>query len=145
MAPHSTKRDSDTDSGPVTGGRVALALVASILMFTGWVLGIVPAFHDLAGIIVGLVLGLLLFAFVLMPAGMDALHPVGSRRDAKRGLVTAILSVLPAVGLIMLTAAVMPIHPFFAFLAIAAEVLGIALYLWAWYTGQRGSGTAARP
>lgn len=129
----------------ITEGRVALALIASALMFAGWVLAIVPAFQDLAGVIVVLILGLLLFALVLIPAGMDALYPERpSARGAKRGLFSAILSVLPAVALIVLTAVVMPIAPVFAILAIAAEVLGIALYLWDWYHVQRSGGTAAR-
>lgn len=127
----------------ITEGRVALALIASVLMFAGWVLAIVPAFHDLAGVVVVLILGLLLFALVLIPAGMDVLYPGRPRAGAKRGLFAAVLAVLPAVALIVLTAVVMPIAPIFAVLAIAAEVLGIALYLWDWYTGQR-SGTAAR-
>lgn len=127
----------------ITEGRVALAFIASVLMFAGWVLAIVPAFRDIAGIIVVLILGLLLFALVLIPAGLDALYPERLHRGAKRGLISAILSVLPAVALIVLTAVVMPIAPVFAVLAIAAEVLGIALYLWDWYAGQRGSGTAA--
>ncbi|HEX6800359.1 MAG TPA: hypothetical protein VF116_21790 [Ktedonobacterales bacterium] len=128
----------------ITDRRIVLALIASVLMFAGWVLAIVPAFHDLAGVVVVLILGLLLFALVLIPAGMDALYPERpSMRGAKRGLFAAVLAVLPAVALIVLTAVVMPIAPIFAVLAIAAEVLGIALYLWDWYTGLR-SGTAAR-
>ena len=129
----------------ITSGRVALALIASVLMFSGWVLAIVPAFHDLAGVVVVLILGLLLFALVLIPAGMDALYPERlSMRGAKRGLFSAIVAVLPAVALIVLTALVMPIAPIFAILAIAAEVLGIAIYLWDWYSVQQGSGTGAR-
>lgn len=127
----------------ITEGRIALAFVASVLMFVGWVLAIVPAFRDIAGVIVVLILGLLLFALVLIPAGMDALYPERPRHGAKRGLISAILSVLPAVALIVLTAIVMPIAPIFAILAIAAEVLGIALYLWDWYSGvQRAAGAA---
>lgn len=124
----------------ITEGRIAVAFVASLLMFVGWALAIVPAFHDLAGIIVVLILGLLLFALVLIPAGMDALYPERPpRRGAKRGLAAAIFAVLPAVALIVLTAVVMPIAPIFAILAIAAEVVGIALYLWDWYAGQRAA------
>ena len=119
----------------ISGGHVALDLVASILMFAGWVLAIVPAFHDLAGVIVVLILGLLLFALILIPAGMDALYPERPVHGAKRGLLNALVSVLPAVALIVLTAIVMPIAPIFAVLAIAAEALGIALYLWDWYAG----------
>lgn len=119
----------------ITEGRVALAFIASVLMFAGWVLAIVPAFRDIAGIIVVLILGLLLFALVLIPAGLDALYPERLHRGAKRGLISAILSVLPAVALIVLTAVVMPIAPIFAVLAIACEVVGIALYLWDWYSG----------
>lgn len=125
----------------ITEGRVALALVASVLMFAGWALAIVPAFHDLAGIVVVLVLGLLLFALVLIPAGMDALYPERPKRGSKRGLGAALIAVLPAVALIVLTAVVMPIAPIFAVLAIVAEVVGIALYLWDWYSGtQRTAG-----
>ncbi len=130
----------------IAEGRVALAFVASVLMFAGWVLAFVPAFHDIAGVIVVLILGLLLFALVLIPAGVDALSPERPRtRGAKRRLPSAIVAMLPAVALIVLTAIVMPIAPVFAALAIAAEVLGIALYLWDWYASQRsgGSGTTA--
>lgn len=127
----------------ITGGRVALAFVASALMFAGWVLAIVPAFHDLAGVIVVLVLGLLLFALVLIPAGMDALYPERPLRGEKRGIGAALIAVLPAVALIVLTAVTMPIAPAFAALAIIAEVLGIALYLGAWYAGRRSNGGMA--
>ncbi len=127
----------------MTERRVALALIASVLMFAGWVLAIVPAFRDLAGVIVVLVLGLLLFALVLIPAGMEALYPERPRRDGKRGLGSALIAVVPAVALIVLTAYVMPIAPIFAVLAIFAEVLGIALYLGDWYAGQRDSGSGS--
>lgn len=126
----------------ITNRRVVLALAASILMFAGWVLAIVPTFHDLAGVVVVVILGLLLFALVLIPAGMDLFYPERPRPGTKRGLGRAILSVLPAVALIVLTAVVMPLAPIVAALAIAAEVLGIALYLWDWYSVQRDGDTA---
>ena len=58
-----------------TEWRVALALGASMPMFAGWVLAIVLAFHNLAQVAVVVVLGLLLFTLVFIPADLGAFHP----------------------------------------------------------------------
>jgi len=108
-----------------------MALLGSILMFAGWVLAIVPAFHHFHRIAIIVIVAVIGFGVVLIPSGLDIL---GMPRDAgeKRGTVTLLVSMLPAAVLFVITVVVLPLAPVYRILAIVAEVVGMVAFAWAW-------------
>lgn len=109
----------------------ALALTGSILMFLGWVLAIVPTFHDLANVWVVVLLALIAFAVVLIPPGVDIFARPGAPGQ-KRGLVPTLIAAVPAALLFIVAAAELPLSASVRALAIVLELVGMAVYLWAW-------------
>lgn len=114
-----------------------LALVGSILMFAGWMLAIVPAFHHLHRVALVVVVAVIGFGLVLIPAGIDVLtrQPEGG----KRGPRTIIVSMLPSAVIFFITVAVLQIDVVFRVLAIVCEISGMAIYGWSSRVYQRGT------
>ena len=106
---------------------ILLALVASILMFCGWVLAILPAFTYLQNIVLVAVIALIGFGLVLIPAGLDFVW-FPSRPNQKRGAGVLLISVLPGALLFLLTVAILPLSFVFRVAAVIIEFLGVAIY-----------------
>ncbi|HZU12682.1 MAG TPA: hypothetical protein VFB58_07565 [Chloroflexota bacterium] len=110
---------------------IGLAFAGSILMFIGWVLALVPAFRlkTHPEIVVPLVIAVIAFGVVLIPAGLQFLGEPGRRR----GVSVVFASLVPAALLFILVVVFFPLQPGFRALAIVAEFLGLAGYGWAFY------------
>lgn len=118
---------------------IGLALIGSILMFLGWVLAIVPGFRGIKDVAVVIVVAIIGFGVVLIPAGMDLfLQPA----QGKRNPAAILISVLPSAILFLITVFVIPMEPLIRVLAIVVEVVGVALYVWAWRSTHRGPSEA---
>ncbi|HZS94700.1 MAG TPA: hypothetical protein VFA78_07875 [Chloroflexota bacterium] len=117
---------------------VWLALIGSILMFAGWVLAIVPVFHHAKDFILPLVLGIIGFGIVLVPAGLAFFATVREPAE-KRGVGVVIVSILPAAVLFVITVAAFPLAPLFRVLALVAEFIGMGAYGWAFWAYHRGA------
>jgi hypothetical protein len=117
-----------------------LALIGSMLMFAGWVLAIVPAFHDLHRVALVVGVAVVGFGLVLIPAGVDFL---GNQTAGKRGPRAIIVSMLPSVVLFFITVAVLPLSAIFRVLATICEIGGMAIYGGAWGVYPRGSSSAS--
>lgn len=107
-----------------------LALLGSALMFAGWVLAIVPAFRHLQNVAIVVIVAVIGFALVLIPAGMDMM---GAASGEKRSLGTIVVSTIPAALLFLITVFALPLETVYRVLAILAELAGMALYLAAWW------------
>ena len=109
------------------------AFVGSLLMFVGWLLAIVPAFQHLASVWPVIAIASVAFALVLIPSGLNFFYwPATS--DSKRGIGAILWSVIPALVLIVITVAILPIPPVVRILAVVAELVGMGFYGWAWWT-----------
>jgi hypothetical protein len=110
-------------------------------MFVGWVLAIVPALHSIKHVIVILVVAVVGFALVLVPAGMELfLQPA----QTKRGPTAILIAVLPSAVLFLITVLVVPVAPVFRVLAIVAELAGMAIFIWSWVSAQGQPSGATR-
>lgn len=112
---------------------LVVALIGSILMFIGWVLAIVPAFHHFKSIALVVVVAIVAFGLAIIPAGLDIFVP-----SQKRGAATIIFSLIPAIIIFLVAAFVLPIGGIARLLAIISELAGMALYGWTWHTAQGG-------
>ncbi len=112
-------------------------LIGSILMFAGWVLAIVPAFHDLHHVGLVVAAAIIGFGLVLIPAGVNFLtsQPAGG----KRGPGTMVASMTPSAVIFFITVAVVPLGAIVRVLAILCEVAGMAVYGWSWWGQSSGS------
>lgn len=117
-----------------TGSALA-ALLGSVLMFIGWVLAIVPAFHHIQRIALVLGVAVVGFGLVLIPLGLDLFLAPAS--PAKRGLGTLLISMLPAVILYLIVVTVLPVGTVARVLSLLTELGGMLVYGWAWWDRHR--------
>jgi hypothetical protein len=110
-----------------------LAVAGSILMFLGWILAIVPTFRDLGSVWPIVLLALIAFAVVLIPPGVD-LFARPATPGHKRGPIPVLISTLPAAGLFLITVFELPLAAGVRAAAIVLELVGMAVYVWAWWS-----------
>lgn len=110
---------------------VAFALLGSLLMFIGWVLAIVPTFHDLASEWPVVVVALLAFGAILIPPGADIFYRPG-QPGQKRGLFPVLIAAVPAAVLFIVVVAVLPLAPLLRVLAVVLELIGMAIFMASW-------------
>lgn len=113
---------------------VGLGALGSLLMFAGWVLAVVPLFHHVREFLLPVVLGIIGFGIVLVPAGLDFFGGPGR----KRGASVVIASMLPAAALFIIAVIAFPLTTPFRIAAVIAEFAGMAIYGWAFWSYQRG-------
>ncbi len=125
-----------------TANVLLAALIGSLLMFAGWVLAIVPAFHHLGQLWLVLAIALVMFGLVLIPSGLDFYFwPAAS--DSKRGIGAILWSMIPALVLMLFTVAVLPTAPIVRIVAIVVEIAGMGMYGWAWWMHRNPPGEAS--
>lgn len=112
---------------------VALAVAGSLLMFLGWIVAIVPTFHDLRSVWPVVVIALIAFGVVLIPPGLDVFWRPGEPGQ-KTGLFPVLIAALPAALLFIVAVGVLPLSTGLQVLAIALELGGIVVYLGAWWS-----------
>lgn len=110
---------------------MGLALLGSVLMFVGWVLAIVPTFHQVKDVILPVVLGIIGFGIVLVPAGLEFFGRSQEAPGEKRGVGVVFVSILPAAILFAIAVAAFPLSALFRILAVAVELIGMVAYGWA--------------
>lgn len=118
-------------------------LIGSILMFAGWVLAIVPAFHHLHRVALVVAAAIIGFGLVLIPAGVHFL--TSQSEGGKRGPGTIVVSMLPSAVIFFITVAVIPLGAVFRVLAILCEIVGMAVYGWSWGAHSRRAAGAVSP
>lgn len=110
---------------------VGLALLGSLFMFIGWALAIVPTFHDLASEWPVVIIALIAFGAILIPPGADIFYRPG-QPGQKHGLFPVLIAAVPAALLFIVVVAVLPLAPVLRALAVALELVGMALFMAAW-------------
>lgn len=106
-----------------------LALLGSVLMFGGWVIVILSAFHHIGNLALVIGVAVVAFGVVLIPAGMDLV----AAREVKRNARSIVISAVPAVGLFLVALVTLHTNGPAAVVASLCEIAGMAAYLWAWW------------
>ncbi|MGH2449234.1 MAG: hypothetical protein ACRDFS_11625 [Chloroflexota bacterium] len=124
---------SSPEGTPGPGASVlGLALLGSILLFIGWALAIIPAFHHIHSIALVIAIAVVGSGVALIPAGLDVFVQPAPGPGEKRGVSVLLVSYLPAIILFVVTVTVLPLSGWIRALALLAEGVGLVVYAFAW-------------